>query len=55
MVSAFTRQTGRLLGQKASKQWLCPGRAIELVDGTRLSMPDTQENQARPIPSPAQP
>jgi hypothetical protein len=47
MVSALTRQTGRLLSQKALAPWLWRGRAVKLVDGTGLSMPDTPENQAR--------
>jgi hypothetical protein len=52
MISALTRQTGRLLSQKALAPWLWRGRAVKLVDGTGLSMPDTQENQARyPQPS----
>jgi Transposase DDE domain len=52
MVSALTRQTGRLLSEKAPTPWLWRGRAVKLVDGTGLSMPDTQENQARyPQPS----
>ena len=46
MVSALTRQTGRLLSQKALAPWHWRGRAVKLVDGTGLSMPDTQENQA---------
>ena len=46
MLSALTRETGRLLSQKALGQWLWRGRAVKLVDGTGLSMPDTQENQA---------
>ncbi|UUZ73864.1 IS4 family transposase [Polaromonas sp. P1(28)-8] len=46
MVSALTRQTGRLLSQKALAPWLWRGRAVKLVDGTGLSMPDTPENQA---------
>ena len=46
MVSALTRQSGRLLSQKALAQWRWRGRAVKLVDGTGLSMPDTQENQA---------
>ena len=46
MVSALARQTGRLLSQKARPQWLWRGRAVKLVDGTGLSMPDTPENQA---------
>jgi len=52
MVSTLTRQTGQLLSKKAPAQWLWRGRAVKLVDGTGLSMPDTQENQARyPQPS----
>ncbi len=52
MVSALTRETGRVLNRKALAQWLWRGRAVKLVDGTGLSMPDTQENQARyPQPS----
>jgi len=46
MVSTLTRQTGRLLSQKALAPWLWRGRAVKLVDGTGLSMPDTPENQA---------
>ena len=46
MVRALTRQTGRLLSQKALTQWLWRSRAVKLVDGTGLSMPDTPENQA---------
>jgi len=52
MVSALTRQTGQMLSQKALKQWRWRGRAVKLVDGTGLSMPDTAENQAAyPQPS----
>ncbi len=52
MVSALARQTGQQLSQKALAPWLWRGRAVKLVDGTGLSMPDTQENQARyPQPS----
>jgi hypothetical protein len=46
MVSALTRETGRLLSHKALAQWLWRGRAVKLVDGTGISMPDTPENQA---------
>ena len=46
MVSGLTRQTGRMLSQKASRQWLWRGRSVKLVDGTGLSMPDTADNQA---------
>lgn len=46
MVSALARKTGSLLSQKARTQWLWRGRAVKLVDGTGLSMPDTPQNQA---------
>ena len=46
MVSALTRETGRLLSQKARTQWLWRGRSVKLVDGTGISMPDTPHNQA---------
>ena len=46
MVSALTRQTGCLLSQRAQAPWLWRGRTVKLVDGTGLSMPDTEENQA---------
>ena len=35
-----------MLSHKAHPQWLWRGRAVKLVDGTGLSMPDTPENQA---------
>ena len=47
MLSALTRQTGRLLSERALAQWLWRGRSVKLVDGTGISMPDTPENQAR--------
>lgn len=31
---------------RAAQQWCWRGRAIKLVDGTGLSMPDTEPNQA---------
>jgi Transposase DDE domain len=46
MVSALSRETGRLLSKKAMAQWLWRGRSVKLVDGTGISMPDTPENQA---------
>lgn len=52
MVSTLTRQTGQLLSEKAPAQWLWRGRAVKLVDGTGISMPDTPQNQAMyPQPS----
>lgn len=52
MVSTLARETGRLLREKALKQWLWRGRTVKLVDGTGISMPDTPENQEHyPQPS----
>jgi hypothetical protein len=46
MVTALARKTGQLLSRKALRPWQWRGRAVKLVDGTGLSMPDTPENQA---------
>ena len=52
MVSGLAQETGRQLHQRARPQWCWRGRAVKLVDGTGISMPDTQKNQARyPQPS----
>jgi hypothetical protein len=52
MVTALARKTGELLSRKALRPWQWRGRAVKLVDGTGLSMPDTPENQtAYPQPS----
>ena len=45
MVSTLTRETGRLLSEKAPAHWLWRGRTVKLVDGTGISMPDTEQNQ----------
>lgn len=46
MIKALTRQSGRLLSAKALPGWLWRGRAVKLVDGSTISMPDTPQNQA---------
>lgn len=52
MVTALTRETGRLLCAEAHVGWRWRGRTVKLVDGTGISMPDTPENQGRyPQPS----
>ena len=52
MVSGLTRETGRQLSALAPPQWRWRGRSVKLVDGTGISMPDTEQNQARyPQPS----
>lgn len=52
MVSGLARETGRQLHARARPQWCWRGRAVKLVDGSGISMPDTDKNQARyPQPS----
>jgi hypothetical protein len=52
MVTALTRETGRVLSTQAQRGWRWRGRAVKLADGTSISMPDTPENQTRyPQPS----
>ena len=52
MVQELARQTGRQLHGQAKRAWRWRGRRVKLVDGTGISMPDTQLNQARfPQPS----
>lgn len=46
MVTALTRETGRLLSVGARRSWRWRGRTVKLVDGTGISMPDTPQNQA---------
>lgn len=52
MLSGITHETGRQLHTLADPCWRWRGRPVKLVDGTGISMPDTEENQARyPQPS----
>lgn len=46
LVSALTRQAGRILGQNTHAHWHWFGHTAKLVDSTVLSMPDTVHNQA---------
>ncbi len=46
MISELTRETGRLLSDRAQARWQWRGRTVKLVDGTGISMPDTEQNQA---------
>jgi hypothetical protein len=45
LLHQLTRQTGRDLMAEAEQGWLWKGRQVKVVDGTTLSMPDTEENQ----------
>src|SRR5580658_9908001 len=52
MAVALTRESGRVLSGQGQARWRWRGRAVKLVDGTGISMPDTRANQARyPQPS----
>jgi len=46
MVSTLVRQSGQLMAGTARDAWHWQGRPVRLVDGTTVSMPDTQANQA---------
>jgi hypothetical protein len=45
MVQALTRLSGELISARAPARWNWRGRAVKLVDGTTVRMPDTQANQ----------
>ena len=45
LLKEMTRSTGRQLLEQAPQTWLWKGRPVKVVDGTGLSMPDSQENQ----------
>jgi len=47
MITELTRETGRLLNARAPMCWQWRGRTVKLVDGTGISMPDTEQNQER--------
>lgn len=52
LVKTLACETGRLLCAQSDPCWQWRGRKIKLVDGTGLSMPDTESNQER-YPQPA--
>ncbi len=41
----LVRKVGQMLSRKAPSSWLWKGRAVVLVDGSTVSMPDTPANQ----------
>jgi hypothetical protein len=45
VIVRLVRQTARDVDAGASDDWLWKGRRVSLVDGTTVSMPDTEENQ----------
>jgi hypothetical protein len=46
MITTLTSFTGRCVAERTPESWLWQGRPVRLVDGTTVSMPDTQANQA---------
>jgi Transposase DDE domain len=45
VLSRLARRIGQILDDNADTEWLFKGRRVLLVDGTTVSMPDTEENQ----------
>jgi Transposase DDE domain len=45
LLRQLTRSTGYQLLEKAPSAWLWKGRVVKVVDGSGLSMPDTDKNQ----------
>jgi hypothetical protein len=45
LLKQLTRSTGRQLLEQAPKAWLWKDRPVKVVDGTGISMPDTEANQ----------
>lgn len=53
---SLTRQTGANTETETEKHWLWNGRRVRVVDGSTLSMPDTEDNQKHfPQPSTQKP
>jgi hypothetical protein len=46
MPRALVRETGQQIAKQAQADWLWLGRAVKLVDGTTVTLPDTPMNQA---------
>ena len=46
LVSTLVRDTGRRATARSCAQWRWRGRAVGLVDGTTVTLPDTPANQA---------
>jgi Transposase DDE domain len=42
----LVRRTGQAIQRQAQDAWLFHGRAVQIVDGSTVTMPDTPENQA---------
>ena len=45
MVSTLARHTGRIMTDRAPQTWHRRSRAVRLVDGATVALPDTADNQ----------
>lgn len=54
LVEELARQSAGSLERRVDRRWLWKGRHVKLIDGTTLSMPDTEENQQQWPQNPAQ-
>jgi hypothetical protein len=52
LVSSLARESGAVVAGETPPWWLWRGRRVRLVDGTTMTLADTQENQAE-YPQPA--
>lgn len=52
MIETLTRRTGNLVADGGCDAWRWRGRRVMLVDGTTVTLPDTEENQVA-YPQPA--
>lgn len=52
LLRRLARRIGQRLAAGAEDAWLWKGRTVKVVDGTTVTMPDTEENQAQ-FPQPA--
>src|SRR5712692_2386202 len=56
VVSTLARHSGQRLCEQTPEAWLWQGRRVKMVDGSTVSMPDTEANQAAsPQPRSQQP
>jgi hypothetical protein len=46
LVWDLVRRTGQSIQESAMMSWLFHGRAVKIIDGSTVTMPDTPENQA---------
>jgi hypothetical protein len=46
LIWELVRRTGQAIQRQAQGAWLFHGRAVKLIDGSTVTMPDTPENQA---------